>query len=143
MGQVLAFDIQADALEATAELLEKHDLASRVQLLHTGHEHMADYAEPESVNCIVFNLGYLPGGDHTIATGSATTLAAIQSGLTLLKHQGLMALCIYQGQDTGFEEHDRVLEYLKQLDPRKYLVILSSYLNRPNTPPDLALLIKL
>jgi len=142
-GRDLAFDIQTDALNATEKLLEKQELISRVQLIHAGHEHMAEYAQSETVNCIIFNLGYLPGGDHNISTRAATTLTAIQSGLKLLKRQGLMTLCIYQGGDTGFEEHDSVLEYLKSLDSRKYLVILSSYYNRPNTPPDLALVIKL
>ena len=142
-GHVLAFDIQTDALEATEKLLVKHDLNSRVQLIHSSHEYMSDYVENESVSCIVFNLGYLPGGDHSISTQTDSTLSAIQSGLSLLKKHGLIALCIYQGGDTGFDEHDTVLSYLRQLDPREYLVILSSYLNRPNTPPDLALVIKL
>ena len=67
-GTVLAFDIQKDALEATESRLLEANLHSRVQLIHRGHEHMAEYVSPESVSCIVFNLGYLPGGDHKIAT---------------------------------------------------------------------------
>lgn len=142
-GKVLAFDIQEAALHATLLRLTQTNLQARVHLIHSGHEHMAQYADPESVSCIVFNLGYLPGGDHNISTKTGTTLTAVSSGLSLLKRQGLMALCIYQGKDTGFEEHDQVLGFLKNLDPKKYLVILSSYFNRPNTPPDLALVIKL
>jgi len=142
-GTVLAFDIQKTALENTRKRLCDADLLSRVQLIHETHEHLAFYADPGTVSCIVFNLGYLPGGDHALATNPDTTLPAIQNGLSLLKKNGLMALCIYQGGDTGFEEHDRVIAFLRALDPRQYLVILSSYLNRPNTPPDLALVIRL
>ena len=46
-----------------------------------------------------------------------------------------MSLCIYSGGDTGFEERDTLLSFLKALDSRKYLVVLSSYYNRPNHPP--------
>ncbi len=142
-GHVLAFDIQKAALEAAEQRLSSAGLLSRVRLIHDGHENLARYAAPETVSCIVFNLGYLPGGDHRIATHADTTLSAIESGLPLLKRQGLMSLCVYRGGDTGFEEHEQVFRYLKTLDPRKYLVIVSSYYNRPNTPPDAVLIIRL
>ena len=54
-----------------------------------------------------------------------------------------MSLCIYSGGDSGFEERDALLDYLKQLDTKKYLVILSSYYNRPNNPPIPVLIQKL
>lgn len=46
-----------------------------------------------------------------------------------------MSLCIYSGGDTGFEERDTILEYVRTLDSRKYLVICSSWYNRENHPP--------
>lgn len=46
-----------------------------------------------------------------------------------------MSLCIYSGGDSGFEERDEILSFLKLLDTKYYLVILSSYYNRPNHPP--------
>lgn len=142
-GTVLAFDIQQNALHATAERIQKAGCSSRVRLIHDGHEHLASYAEKESVSCIVFNLGYLPGGSHEIATKAETTIPAISAGLSLLKPQGLMTLCVYHGGDTGFGEREEVFRYLKALDPKKYLVIISSYYNRPNMPPDLVLVIRL
>ena len=84
---------------------------------------------------IVFNFGYLPGGDHALATRPSTSIAAVEQSLSLLKPDGLLSLCIYSGGDSGFEERDALLAYLKELDPKKYLVILSSYYNRPNHPP--------
>ena len=96
---------------------------------------MDRYASPETVSCIVFNLGYLPGGDHSLATRPETTLTAIEQGLTLLKPGGLISLCIYSGGDSGFAERDALLDYLKTLDPRQYLVVLSQYYNRPHHPP--------
>ena len=46
-----------------------------------------------------------------------------------------MNLCIYSGGDTGYEERDVLLGFLKELDSRKWLVIVSSYYNRGNDPP--------
>ena len=54
-----------------------------------------------------------------------------------------MSLCIYSGGDSGFEERDTLLSYLKELDSKKYLVILSSYYNRPKNPPIPVLIWKL
>lgn len=134
-GQVLAFDIQQAALDSTKKLLEGQPDLAPVSLLLESHAHMSTYAEPETVSCIVFNLGYLPSGDHSIATQKDSTILALNQGLTLLKPGGCISLCIYSGGDSGFEERDGVLAYLKTLDPKKYLVILSCYYNRPNHPP--------
>ena len=103
---------------------------------------MEYYAAPESIDCIVFNFGYLPGGDHTLATRADSSLAAISSGLNLLKKGGLMSLCIYSGGDTGFEERDAILSFIKKLDSRSYLAIQSEYVNRPNHPPIPVLIVK-
>lgn len=142
-GHVLAFDIQQTALDSAKMRLEKHGAPKNVTFLLDSHSHMENYARPDTVSCIVFNFGYLPSGDHAIATRSETSIPAIRQGLELLKEDGLMSLCIYSGGDTGFEERDALLEYLKTLDPKKYLVILSCYYNRPNHPPIPVLIRKL
>ena len=67
----------------------------------------------------------------------------MQEGLRLLKKNGLMTICIYSGGDSGFEEKEAVLSFVKGLNPRKYLVIQSEYVNRPNHPPVPVLIIKL
>ena len=62
--------------------------------------------------------------------------------LVLLKKGGLISLCIYSGGDSGFEERNAVLDWLKNLDSHKYLVIRSDYYNRPNNPPIPVLIIR-
>ena len=142
-GQVLAFDIQEQALNHTRKRLQKAAAPENYTLLLESHSHMSQYARPETVSCIVFNLGYLPGGDHSKATKSNTSITAMEQGLFLLKKGGLLSLCIYSGGDSGFQERDDVLTWLKQLDSHKYLVIRSDYYNRPNNPPIPVLIIKL
>lgn len=141
-GKVLAFDIQQSALDATKKRLEDQNAADPVRLILDSHSHMNQYAKSGTVSCIVFNFGYLPSGDHKIATRSETSIPAITQGLDLLKKGGLMSLCIYSGGDSGFDERDSLLEFLKTLDSKKYLVILSSYYNRPNHPPIPVLILK-
>ena len=140
-GHILAFDIQKEALEATEKLLRDHEIGRKlyedgsVQLIFGGHEHMDEYAGQETADVICFNFGYLPGGEHQIATQKTTSVEAIKKGLKILKHGGMMSLCIYSGGDTGFEEKDAILEYLRSLPAREYTVIQNTYFNRGNNPP--------
>ena len=141
-GHVLAFDIQELALAHTRERLEKENAAHNYELILDSHANMGNYAAPMSVSCIVFNFGYLPGGDHSLATRPDSSILALQASLGLLKKGGILMLCIYSGGDSGFEERDALLSWLKKLDSRKYLVIKTEYYNRPNNPPMPVLVVK-
>ena len=140
-GRILAFDIQKEALEETEKMLNGYEIGrkmyedGRIQLILDGHEHMEMYAKSETADVICFNFGYLPGGDHRIATKVETSVEAIKKGLKILKRGGMMSLCIYSGGDTGFEEKDAILEYLRSLPAREYTVIQNTYFNRGNNLP--------
>lgn len=141
-GRVLAFDIQQEAVFQTKEHLAAQGLQERAEVVLDSHEHMEQYAAPESVDGIVFNFGWLPGGDHRIFTRPDSSIRAIAAGLRILKPGGIMALCIYAGKDTGFEERDRLLEFLETVDDKKYTVISAGFCNRPNHPPLPVFLVK-
>ena len=137
-GKVYGFDIQPQALENTRMRLEVAGLSERANLFCKGHEQMTEVTNPREqgkVSCVVFNFGYLPGGDHQLVTKSETSLMAMESALSLLKKDGLISLCIYSGGDSGFGEREEILAWLKRLDSRKYLVVVSEYYNRKNHPP--------
>lgn len=141
-GKVLAFDIQEQALKATDKLLREYRMREKAHLYLESHVYMEGYAEKESVDGIFFNFGYLPGGDHSLATRPDTSVKAIAAGLSLLKKGGVMALCIYSGGDTGYEEKEAILKYLKALDEKRYLVIVNSFYNRRKDPPLPVFLVK-
>ena len=134
-GRVLAFDIQPEAVESTRALLAENGASHLSQVILDSHSNMDRYAGPETVDCIVFNFGWLPGGDHTLHTRTETSLEALEKGLKLLKPGGVMSLSLYYGKETGFEEKDAILEYLRTIDSRQYTVVVSSFANRPNCPP--------
>ncbi len=132
-GHVLAFDIQEDAVNATKALLTQQGLSAQVFL--DSHANMEQYAEADSVDCVVFNLGRLPGGDPKIFTQADSTLQAIDAGLRLLKEGGVMAIALYYGGENGYGEKDAVLEHLKNLDDRRYTVLICDWANRRGEPP--------
>lgn len=133
MGRVLAFDIQRSAVEQTKALLDREGLRAEVYL--DSHAHMARYAGPETVDCVVFNFGRLPGGDPKIFTQAESSLQAIDAGLTLLRPGGVMAIALYYGGENGYEERDAVLSHLEQLDQRRFTVLASRWANRRGDPP--------
>lgn len=134
-GKVLAFDIQKEAIEAAKKRICESGYEKNVQFILGGHEGMDAYSEEESAAVILFNLGYLPGGDHSIATRKDTTLEALEKSIKILKKQGILCVCIYSGGDTGFEEKDAVLQWVKELPAREYDVIACPFVNKPNHPP--------
>ncbi len=142
-GKVFAFDIQSQAIENTKKRLEQQACECAYELILDSHSNMCNYVEKDTADCIVFNLGYLPGGNHSIATSAETTIQALEQGLHILRKNGLMSVCIYSGGDSGFTERDAVLEWLKTLNPKEYLVLVTQYFNRPNNPPIPAAIIRL
>lgn len=132
-GEVYAFDIQKQAVDNTSTLLETEG-AKNVRLILSGHQNMEQYV-PEGVSAVMFNLGYLPGGDHSIGTVADTTIEAIEAAMRLLKKNGIITIGIYYGGDSGFDEKNRVMEYLEQIDFKKFTLLTLDYKNRPNCPP--------
>ena len=134
-GRVVAMDIQAQAVENTKKLLEETGWSSIAQVVLDSHANMDQYVGPESADCVVFNFGWLPGGDHNIFTRRESSLEAIEKGLACLKPGGIMSLCVYYGRNNGYEERDAILEYVRNLDHRRYTVMVVDFANRINDPP--------
>lgn len=133
-GKVLAFDIQAEAVESTRALLASRGLTN-AEIVQTSHAEMAAYAAPETASCILFNLGYLPSGNHRIYTRAASTERAVLAGLDILKKGGLMCVTVYSGGDSGYEERDALLPFFAALDDGKYQVLQVTFANWKKDPP--------
>lgn len=114
-GHVHAFDIQQSALDACAARLKQAGVADRVQLHLAGHQQMLAWVPQDwigRVSAVTFNFGYLPGGDKTLVTLPATTLAALAQARQLLRPGGCLSLMVYRGHPGGQEEADAVARWL-------------------------------
>ena len=109
-------------------MLEQEGLQADVIL--DSHANMERYAEAGTVDCIVFNLGRLPGGNRLIFTEAESSILAIDAGLDLLKPRGVMAIALYYGKENGYEEKNAVLQHLKTVDERAYTVLCCEWSNR-------------
>lgn len=79
--------------------------------------------------------GGCPAGDHDIRTTEATTIPALEQSLGLLRPGGVLSLCVYCGGASGYGERDAVLAWLETVDPARYTVLVSRFLNRTGDPP--------
>lgn len=130
-GKVYAFDIQQQAIEATKQRTEEF---SHIELICDSHAKIDQYVT-ESISAAVFNLGYLPKGDHAIITKADSTLQAIGQCLERLKTGGLVLVVIYSGHDGGSEERDAVMNYVKRLPQTRYDAMKYEFINQQHSPP--------
>lgn len=133
-GRVYAFDIQDCALYNTRKRVEAGGVGSFVELIRDGHQNIGQYVS-KGVKAVMFNLGYLPKGDHSIGTRAETTIDALKKSMELLTLGGIIMMVIYYGGDSGFEEKEAVLNYVKTIDCRKFTVLVSEFVNQVNCPP--------
>lgn len=143
-GRVVGFDIQKSAIEETKKRLNDSEIKIEIELVHEGHEKISNYIDTkvERPKGILFNLGYLPGGDKEIITKAKTTIKALKEGLNLLKIDGIIVLVIYPGHAGGKKEKKAILDYAASLDQKKFNVLHYYYLNQANKPPEVMVIKK-
>ncbi|MGL5616563.1 MAG: tRNA (mnm(5)s(2)U34)-methyltransferase [Sarcina sp.] len=135
--KVYAFDIQDIAVENYNSKNIKN-----VEAIKDSHENFEKYIN-EKVDCIIYNLGYLPGADKHITTKVESTLKSIKIGLNLLEKNGIMFIAIYSGHEEGKLEKEEVLKLAKQLSTKNFGVLYTDFINRPNNPPSLLIIEKI
>lgn len=118
-GRVWAFDIQQAATERTIARLSQAGLEGRVVTVHAGHESMTAHLTGP-VNLVVFNLGYLPGGDRGLTTRPETTLSGLVQSLSILNPGGILLVTVYPGHDGALAEQLAVEEWAVGLDQRSF-----------------------
>jgi SAM-dependent methyltransferase len=125
-GTVFAFDVQATALEKTAARLNQDGLGA-VRLVEQDHASLRQVVPPElhgQISVVMFNLGYLPGGDKSVITRQESTLPAIRAALHVLRSGGLVTILAYPGHPGGDSEADAVTELVQSLSDELYDVTL-------------------
>ena len=98
---------------------------------------MGDYVPTKSASAVVFNLGYLPGGDYSITTTAEETIEGLTAALDTIRTGGIVTVVLYDGHEEGVREKDYVLEWVRTLDSAKYHVAYVSMPNQKNNPPEI------
>lgn len=133
-GIVYSFDIQQQALVQTKTILDNQGLSKRVNLINDGHQNIDNYIQ-DPVDAVMFNLGYLPKGDHSIITKPSNTVVALEKSIKMLKVGGRISLISYIGHEGGLDELAAVQDCLRSLDSQAYWVTCLNFVNRPPTAP--------
>ena len=143
-GTVIAFDIQPMALENTKALLEAEGMKDHpgIRLILDSNANVKNYVEPgeAGIAAILFNLGYLPGGDKTVTTTKEETLRAVSDAVELVKPGGLVAVVLYSGHEQGAEEKQALLDWAKELPAKAFHVAYISMWNQKKCPPEILLI---
>jgi hypothetical protein len=113
-GHVYAIDIQEVALQKAQKLIPY----SHVSFLHQSH------TELPAVNpkLIVYNLGYLPGGNKNLTTLAPTTLVSLSKASQIIPIGGALSIACYPGHPEGAVEQEAVRQWAQELDPQKWSI---------------------
>jgi hypothetical protein len=87
------------------------------------------------VGAIMFNLGYLPGSDHSTITVPETTLPALNAAVDLLRPGGLTTIVLYTGHEGGDREAAAVEQWAAELPQPNFQVLKYAMINQRNHPP--------
>lgn len=127
-GSVIGFDIQRQAIEKTRELTKD---CSNVRLIHGSHTGVDQVSSPRLV---VYNLGYLPGGDKSVVTRVESTLESLEKALKILAPDGAISITCYPGHEEGEREEREILKFLQTLPSHRWTVCYHRWINRLKSP---------
>ncbi len=127
-GHVYAFDVQEQAVNNTRTRLLEAGLAERATLHLASHDQMAELVL-EPVRLVMFNLGWLPGGDKRITTRLESTLKAVNAALSLLLPMGVLCMCVYPGHEEGARELEQLDRFFSSLQPQKFNCLRQTFIN--------------
>ncbi len=127
--EVYSFEIQKCACENYVKRKNKN-----VNVINESHDLLKKYVST-NVDCIMYNLGFLPGGNKEVTTKHETSLKSIKEGIELLRSGGIITICLYRGHDEGKEEERIIMPYIKSLSKAQFGVMYHSFLNRSKDAP--------
>ncbi|MGO4937067.1 tRNA (mnm(5)s(2)U34)-methyltransferase [Fundicoccus sp. Sow4_H7] len=136
-GSLLAFDIQEQALETSqAKINQINTTATNHQFILDSHANIEQYLENDAqIHGAIFNLGYLPKGDHSITTRADSTMEALEKMQRYLVKGGKIIVVVYPGHPEGQIEKERLLQKLPSWPQTFFQVLQYQLINQANNPP--------
>lgn len=133
-GRVWSYDVQEEAVQSTLRRLEATGLEGRVRVRRGCHSAIGEDLDG-SIAAGMFNLGYLPGGNHEIITRPETTIDALNQVSGALRAGGIVTCVVYPGHAGGKVERRAVEAWFGVLPQEDFAVIRYGFENQRNSPP--------
>ena len=118
-------NIQEEALIHTRELV-----GDKAHLIRDSHENFDHYVDTFDIG--IFNLGYLPEGDHNITTTLDITQRTLIKAVEHMKK--VIFITCYIGHPQGKEEALWIDHYVSRLDTHTFNVSSFKMMNKKNAP---------
>jgi predicted methyltransferase len=122
-GRVVGMDVQVSALEAARNRLAAAGVDTWCSLHLQSHDDPATWlpaGDERRVSAAMYNLGYLPGGDKSIATRPDSTVNSLDRMIHLLAPGGLISIVAYRGHPGALDEFVAVENWTHSLSPDDY-----------------------
>lgn len=123
--------------DAGAAQSEGRAPVAELRLVHASHAEMDKHIAGEhrgAIAAVMFNLGYLPGADQSIITEPASTLAALDLAMSLLRSGGIIVAVLYPGHPGGRAEADAVEAWGANLPQAQGQTMLYRMAQKPAAP---------
>lgn len=136
-GQIWGFDIQQQALDNTRKLLEEElppSYLKHIFLRNESHRTFPPEITEESVRLIVYNLGYLPGGNKSNTTKVESTLESLSNAKKLISSGGAISITCYPGHEEGAREQEAIVDAIAKWPPRAWNCTTHQWPNRRQAP---------
>ena len=129
-GQVIAIDIQKEAIERARQLTSGYN----VNFYHQSHAEFPNEAYLKPIRLIVYNLGYLPGGDKSQITKTEETLRSFEKALELIAPGGIITITCYPGHPGWQAEKEAILRRASTLSPNNWRATAHSWSFKATAP---------
>ncbi|MZP28441.1 hypothetical protein GTO91_01720 [Heliobacterium undosum] len=108
-----------------------------IRLIHSDHSQMGSllHGYTKKPKVAVFNLGYLPGGDHALVTRAESTVSALDALAAALAEGGRLVVVVYVGHAGAEAEVAAVDTWWRQLPPQRWDTVSVQFPNRTGRPP--------
>jgi hypothetical protein len=139
-----AIEIQKEGLENARSRLAAQLTPEQLSCIawhHGSHETLP--CDSESVRAVIYNLGYLPGGDKTRTTLCRSTLLSLTEACRVIAPGGLISVTCYPGHSEGAKELEALMAWTQNLSPQEWCATWHHLVNRNNAPTLLLLQKKL
>jgi Putative rRNA methylase len=137
IGGIIVLDKQECAIANTKKLLGENlpeEFLKQVSFHTQCHSSFPAHLHQGSIALLVYNLGYLPGGDRTLTTERPTTIESVSAGLPLIAPGGAISITCYPGHEEGKSEEEALLNFVVALDPKQWSCCFHRWVNRRNSP---------